>query len=76
MHEYILGTFNFILEVREKHYTFVRKGSNMIKVLFGGDHGGIWIGEGSRRKRHTCQKLGEASFRPGQQPQRPLCLLS
>lgn len=31
-----LKIFNFILEVRGKHYRFLGKGSDMIKGLFGG----------------------------------------
>ena len=31
-----LKFLNFILEVRGKHDTFLRKGSDLIKVVFGG----------------------------------------
>lgn len=68
MHECILEIFNFILEVREKHYTFVRKGSNMIQVVFGGDRGGICIGDGPQEQEEQLSEAGGSILLPRPAP--------
>lgn len=65
MHEYSLEIFNFFLEVREKHYTFLRKGSDMIIALFDEDHGVVCMGDGLKEKQGHLSGAGSSIFLPG-----------
>lgn len=65
MHEYNLEIFNFFLEVREKHSTFLRKGSDMLIGLFDEDHSGVCMGDRLKEKQGHLSRAGSSISLPG-----------